>query len=207
MRKLWTLFLLLFTIRLVAQIDSLPSTDALFQSLEDYHENLLQAQLTEFQISEKGAWLKYIPSVGVGYNLGTDAEGNLKNVLRPSVSYSTNVIYQVRQDKEGRRVKMESIKKAAVLVLENEKRALELLLRKYENEVAELEFMQRLNVIDSELYEIATVQFDAAEIPPSAYLPKKRSYLQKQFEIFQKQKLIRNLIAEIISISKFSKPD
>ena len=63
--------------------------------------------------------------------------------------------------------------------------------------MTELEFMEQLNEIDTELYEIATVQFAATEIAPSTYLSQKRDYLQKQFEIFQQQKLIRSLAAEI----------
>ena len=197
MHNLFTLFWLLLAIPTLAQIDTLPPADSLFQSLKNYHQNLLQAQLTEFKISEKGAWLKYIPSIGIGYNLGTDPEGNLQNVLRPSLNYNTNVIYRVRQDKEARQAKMKSIKQTAQLASQNEQRKLELLLRKYQNEVTELEFMEQLNEIDTELYEIATVQFAATEIAPSTYLSQKRDYLQKQFEIFQQQKLIRSLAAEI----------
>lgn len=204
MRKLWTLFLLFFAIQLVAQIDSLPPTDSLLLSLEQYHEKLLQAQLTEFQIAEKGSWLKYIPSVGLGYSLGTDNEGNLRNVLRPSLTYSTNVIYRVRQDKELKRAKIASIQRKSELEMETEKRTLKLLVKKYQNEVAELAFMERLNEIDLELYEIATVQFAAAEIAPSVYLPKKKAFLQKQFELFQKRTTIANLVTEVLLIAKYN---
>ena len=112
MHNLFTLFWLLLAIPTLAQIDTLPPADSLFQSLKNYHQNLLQAQLTEFKISEKGAWLKYIPSIGIGYNFGTDPEGNLQNVLRPSLNYNTNVIYRVRQDIEARQAKMKSINSA-----------------------------------------------------------------------------------------------
>ena len=76
----------------VSTIDTLPQNDSLLLSLQHYHEQQLQAQLSEFQTSEKGKWLKYIPSLGIGYSLGTDEMGNLKNVLRPSISYNTKAI-------------------------------------------------------------------------------------------------------------------
>ncbi|MFK7936941.1 MAG: hypothetical protein AB8G22_25730 [Saprospiraceae bacterium] len=184
-------------------LDSLPPTDSLFTSLQNYHDQQLQAQLAEFQISERGKWLKYIPSLGIGYSLGTDEAGNLKNVLRPSISYNTNVIYRVRQDQELRRAKMESIQRTATLQYENEKRQLEGLLRRYHHAESELEFMEQLHQIDTELYEIATVQFHAAEIAPSVYLPKKKTFLEKTFRLLQQRQLVEQLQIEIRIAAKW----
>lgn len=85
-----------------AKTDSLPPINDLLHSLEIYYQKQTQAQLTEYQISEKGKWLKYISNVSMGYNLGTSPEGNLKNILRPAISFNTNTLYQVRQDAKYR---------------------------------------------------------------------------------------------------------
>lgn len=205
MHKILILFYLTnITFLQASNLDSIPPLDTLIHSLEHYHQSELKAELAQFQIAEKGSWLKYIPSIGVGYNLGLDENGNLKNVLRPSLSYSTNVIYQVRQDKEQRRAQIETIRQKAALALEKEKLKLELLYKKYQNGMAELTFRQELHKIDTELYAIATAQFAATEIAPSVYLPQKRNYLKKEFELFQSKQLIQQLQSEILVLAHSS---
>lgn len=205
MKYLILFFSLIMVNSLNAHIDSLPSTNDLIQSLEAYYQKQISADLTEFQISEKGKWLKYIPSIGIGYTLGTGNEDELKNILRPSISFNTGIIYKVKQDKEVRRAKMAGIKKQLVLALEKEKLHLQTLLRKYRDRQEELAFLEKLQEIDSQLFEIASIQFTNAELAPSAYLPKKRAYLQKQYSLFKLQQELRDLEGDILNIAKVNR--
>ena len=86
---------------------------------------------------------------------------------------------------------------------EKEKQQLELLLRRYAHAQAELVFMKQVHQIDTELFEIATAQFQAADIAPSVYLPKKRAFLEKSFQLLQQQQLVEQLQTEILIAAKF----
>lgn len=176
----------------------LPSDSLLFAALDQYYQQQLIAQLAEFQIQEKSKWLKYIPSISLGYSLGTDKSGNLSNQLRPSVSFSTNVIYQVHNDKQRRQAKIRHLQQTHHLAHQAAKAELQQLLQSYQLLIQDIQFLKQLNEIDGQLYEIATVQFTAADLAPSAYLPKKRAFKQKQYEIFKKEQELENLQQEII---------
>lgn len=178
--------------------DTLPETSVLFQSLEHFYSQKLKAELAEYEVTEKKRWLKYLPSVGLGYNLTTNNEGELTSKLRPTLSYSTNIIYTGLQNKEARRAKILSITQTNRLDLEAEKRALNGLIKKYDFELQDLDFMKKMGELDNELFKIATAQFEAAELAPSAYLPKKQAFLKKQYALFKKAQMIEELKNEIL---------
>lgn len=177
--------------------DTLPETTDLFASLEKYYSQKLQAELAEFNVSEKKRWMKYLPNVGLGYNLTTTNEGQLTSKLRPTLSYSTNIIYAGLQHKETRQAKVKSITETNRLELAVERRELEGMIKNYQYELQDLDFMQKMGALDEQLFEIATAAYDAAEIPPSAYLPKKRAFMKTQYEIFKKTQGIAALRQEI----------
>jgi hypothetical protein len=182
--------------------DTLPEMSVLFQSLEHYYSQKLKAALAEYEITEKKRWLKYLPSVGLGYNLTTNQEGQLTSKLRPTLSYSTNIIYQGFQNKAARQAKILSITQTNRLELEAEKRALNGLMKKYDFELQDLDFMKKMGELDNELFKIATAQFEAAELAPSAYLPKKQAFLKKQYALFKKAQVIEELRNEILIRAK-----
>ena len=185
------------------QDELLPPEYLLFAALDTFYHHQRTAQLAEYQITEKNKWLKYIPAIGVGYTIGIDNEGNLKNQLRPSVSFSTNTIYQVFQDKELRKAKIKNIEQINFLELQSEKAKLSQLLQTYQLLVQDYQFLKELHEIDAQLFEIATVQFTNAELAPSVYLPKKRAFLQEGYEIFKKEQELEEMRMEILRVARY----
>lgn len=183
--------------------NKLPSDSLLFAALDNHYQQQVMAQVTEFQIKEKHHWLKYIPAISFGYTLSTNTEGQLSSKLRPSVSFSTNTIYQVFQDKEKRLAKIKTIQQINLLNYQTAKAELQQLLKNYQLLIQDYQFLQQLNEIDGQLYEIATAQFESAQLAPSAYLPKKRAFMQKQYQLFQKQQEIESLHQQILITSTY----
>lgn len=184
-------------------IDSLPPTTELFASLDNFYQQQIQAQLTEFQIQEKGKWLKYIPNIGFGYNLSTNQEGQLTSKLRPSLSFSTNIIYKVLNDKQNRLAKIQSIQQKHQLDYQQAKQQLQQQLKLYQILKQDIQYLKQLNEVDQQLFEIATHQFTKAELAPSAYLPKKRMFMQKQYELFKKEQELESLEQEVLGMARF----
>ena len=71
------------------QLDTLPPKEALFASIDSFYAIQTQAELLEYQESRKGEWLKFLPSVGITYTLDGQP--------RPSIGYSTNIIYSAKK--------------------------------------------------------------------------------------------------------------
>ena len=82
-------------------LDTLPSNSLLFASLNQFHRLQTQAQLSEYQATQKNKWLKYLPTVGLAYTL----DGH----PRPTLSWSSSLIYNAQQDKVKRQAKQTSI--------------------------------------------------------------------------------------------------
>ena len=61
----------------------------------------METELAEFQISKKGEWLKYVPTLGLTYTL----DGR----PRPAISFSSSVIYRARKDRQTIASKRRSI--------------------------------------------------------------------------------------------------
>ena len=81
--------------------DSLPPLEMLFHSIDSFYLLKTETELAEFQISKKGEWLKYVPSVGLTYTL----DGR----PRPAISFSSSVIYRARKDRQTVAAKRRSI--------------------------------------------------------------------------------------------------
>lgn len=182
----------------------LPSDSLLFASLDSFYTEKLNADLAEFQVKEKFAWLKYLPSVGIGYALGTDDQGNLKNILRPSLSLSSGLIIRAIEGKQTKKAKIKSLKASNKLELEEEKRALEKLLRMYQAAIEDCIFFETILGIDRTLFEKDKKLHDekSIEMPTSKFLPLKKSYLIQLEKNRNYSKKKKELEFEIIRMSR-----
>lgn len=174
----------LMLLSFIAPKDTLPPTADLFASLQAYHLAQTNAQLAEYQESTEGEWLKYIPAISFGYGLGTkEVEGQTQVVgkFRPSVSFSTSVIYNAKKGQQLRAAKIKSIEASNLLRLQQEERKLLQLIANYEQELRSLAVAQEIQEIEDAIFEIQETKFEHRELAPLQYLPLKRNYLQKRY--------------------------
>ena len=186
-------FLLLLSF--IVPNDTLPPTADLFASIQTYYLAQSNAELLEFQESTKGEWLKYVPNVGMTYTVSGQP--------RPSVSFSTSVIYQAKKGKQLRTAKIKSIESSTLLLIQQEQRKLLQLIARYEQELRSLAVATEIQAIEDAIFEIQETKFRNRELTPLEYLPIKRGYLQKQYELGEKKRGLDLLVGEILFLGKW----
>ena len=92
--------------------DSLPNESQLISALESFYQLQIESELAEFQTTTKKKWLKYLPTVGLTYTLDGKP--------RPTVSWSSTLLYSSQKDKTQILAKKQSIYKKNQLALEKE---------------------------------------------------------------------------------------
>ncbi len=175
--------------------DSLPPAPQLHAALDTFAARSLAAQLGEFEQTTKGNWMNYTPSVGIGYNL--------QGKPRPTISFSLSQIFSAQRQRSGQQAKRRSLEASAILDIEDEHRKLDGLLRKLELMALELETMRQVHDIETSLYELAVIDYEAAKLAPSGFLPKKKAFLESSLNLQRKEIELRNLEAEILTFSHF----
>jgi hypothetical protein len=173
----------------------LPTADSLHAALTQHHQRQLAASLAEFDDATPGQWMNYIPSAGIGYNL--------QGQPRPTLSFSLAQVITARRQRLDRQAKRRSIEATATIALDDAHRQLDQLLTKYELLRLELQTMQKLHEIDSSLYQLAVLDYEAAKLAPSGFLPKQKAYLQSELELTRKEIVVRELEGEILVFVHF----
>lgn len=178
----------------ICQSDSLVSELILFEAIDRYYDNLLEADLVEFDLSKKGNWLKYLPSVGIAY---TPA-----GAPRPSVSVSSSVIYQSSQDKKLREQSEKAVKMQNSVERNETKRVVRILVSEYENEEKRFESRREIREIERQLQEITKAKYERLEITPEVYLRARKGYLEtlQKYDDFRNEQRVR--MKDIYLISK-----
>ncbi|MEM6359961.1 MAG: hypothetical protein AAF731_07700 [Bacteroidota bacterium] len=177
-------------------IDSLPPRPELFASIDSFYNSKTKAEVSEFQAPEALAWMKYVPSVGVTYTLDGKP--------RPSASWSTNIIYNARKDKDLRLAKIKSIGQVNELAKYADLEKLRTLLRKYDFLIEDIQFARDLIELDKELFELTKKKFEAAEIDSSTWLRAKKDMKLKEYQLFTRDRELIELESEILIIAKWS---
>ena len=124
--------------------DSLPTESQLFAALESFYQLKTESEVTEFEVTQKKKWLKYLPTVGVSYTLDGKP--------RPAISWSSTLLYSSQKDKAQVLAKKQSIYKKNQLALEKEKLRLKNLLRQHHFLEQDISFLQDLFKYDQQLY-------------------------------------------------------
>lgn len=150
--------------------DSLPPTIQLLASIDSFYRIKTEAELIEYQTSQKGEWLKYLPTVGIQYTI----EGK----PRPTLSFSSSILYRAKKDKHALIAKREAIKKKNRIEAQKAIEVLQELLDEYTVLSQELKVREELVEIDSLLFVIERKQYENLEMAPSEFLKAKKSYLQ-----------------------------
>lgn len=63
--------------------------------------------------------------------------------------------------------------------------------------------MRRLYEIDASLYELAVLDYEAAKLAPSAFLPKKKAFLESGLGLFRKEMELQALEGEVVGTARF----
>lgn len=184
-------------------IDTLPPATQLHAALSTHQARLLAADLAEFDDATPGQWMNYVPSLGIGYSLATDKDGKITTKPRPSISFSLSQIFSARRQRLALQAKRRSIEANHALQSQDEHRRLDELLARHQLQQLELQTLRQLHDIDRSLYQLATLDYDAAKLAPVDYLPKQKAYLQSQLDLQRKELVVKELEGEVLGIATF----
>jgi hypothetical protein len=154
---------------------NLPPIDSLFAALEKHHATITAAQLAEFDETTTKKWMNYIPSVGIGYTPSGDP--------RPTASFSLSQIITAKRNQQERERRRAAILAKAEIELQQLKSQLTSMLQEYELLKLELRTREQIHEIDKQLFQLAKVQYENAEMSPVEFLPKEKAFLLQGLEI------------------------
>lgn len=178
----------------MSEVSSLPTDSILFQSLAAYHQQLTAAELQEFEVSNSGQWMTYLPSVGVGYTPAGQP--------RPTASFSLSQVLTAKRNKQTLAAKRRAITESAMLRHANDKRHLTGLIRQFDLLKRELEFEKELFQIDTELFEFYQAQLENHELTASQFLLKKKSYLTTKNDLFRLEVRLEEKKTEVLEAAR-----
>ena len=194
MKFVFLIFCAFAVVTAKAQI-SLPSQDSLFASVDRFYYQSLVAELTVFESNPKDYWMNFVPSVGVGYNL--------QGKPRPSVSFSLNSLFQVRQQKRQVAAMQESIILKNHLERQKTKAKVSKIYQQIELLQEELNFSLKVFEIEQQLFEFYEKQNENYDIKPSEFLIKKITHLKKEESIRLQKREIDMLILELLEVAHY----
>ena len=170
--------------------DELPPEPLLIAALDSFYQNQTLAELSEFQSTNQKQWLKYLPTVGLSYTINGKP--------RPTISWSSNLIYTSQRNKEARTSKQKSIIRKNDLKRQKDQLKLKALLQKYQTLQEDIRFMKMLFEYDTQLYEVKQDQAEHLEISPVTLLKVTQAYKKKEYDIFKKERTLRELESQIL---------
>jgi len=171
-------------------LDTLPPEPQLYAALDSFHQQQTIAAVSEYQSTTKKRWLKYLPSVGLSYNL--------KGQPRPTVSWSSNLIYTNFKNKEAKEAKQRSIIHKNELQLQKDRLKLTAFLQKHHFLKEDIVFQKKLFTYDTQLYEVKKDQAQHLELSPVELLKATQAYEKKAYDIFQKERDLQELESNIL---------
>jgi hypothetical protein len=142
--------------------DTLPPRQDLFNSLRTFHNEKAEAITTEFKVSEKYRWMKWMPSLGVAYNLQGEP--------RPALSFSLSQVYQNLNDKETKKAKIVQILRGASSDFKQDSVTLEMTIRKVEILRGSIPYLQAVATVDDQLWELTKRKHTEKDISDVEYL-------------------------------------
>jgi len=173
--------------------DTIPNIEILYSSIDSFYHQKLASELKAFESNPKDYWMNFVPSIGVGYNL--------QGKPRPTLSYSLNSLFQVRQQKRQFAAVRESIVLKNSIEKQQTKLEVSKLLQQIELLKEDLLFSIQIHDIDTQLFEFYQKQNKNHDIKPSEFLIKKKDYLTKQQSIRLQKREIRILTLELFQTS------
>jgi len=189
-----TIMIWLLSLSLIL-VDTLPNEQALYQSLDSFYYQQTKAELSEFDLTTKNQWLKYLPTLGLNYTL----EGQ----PHPTVSWSSNLIYTSQKDKERKQAKRTSIQQKNDLKKQTDQLRLKTLLKEYHFREEELHSLEQSFEIDSILFEIKKDQEKNIQISPVELLQAQQQFLKRKQSLQQTYFNLKKLKFQILELARF----
>lgn len=172
----------------------LPADSILYRSLDKYHQQLTAAELEEFDSSNRGLWMNFIPSIGIGYTPAGDP--------RPTTSFSLSQVLAAKRNRQSLEAKRRAINQAAQLRHQNDRHLLAGLIRQYGLLKKEFAFGKQLFEIDTELFEFYKAQFKNHELTASQFLLKRKSYLTTKNNLFKLESKLEEKRMEVFEAAR-----
>ena len=177
---------------LLYEIDSLPSTEILIESLGEYHKEEATYEIGQYTYIEKWKWLKYAPSFGwnfisntpyIGYN-STDLF-NAINYKRKKTAHLESIIYKINQ--------------------QYNKNSIELVYQidLYESKI--LIYKQKIRIIELEktYFGVLKEEYETHKLLPTKYIKADIAYQNKILELTKLRFELKQLRAEILQLAYF----
>lgn len=182
---------------ILISIFTLPGLSELMTSIDDFWNRELDARIQQFEANEKKPFLKFLPSIGIGYNL--------QGQPRPTINFSVNRVYDALQEKEIRRVNKEGIIREIELLKQQNKIEVQELFLNHQDQLRLFDFQKEQAKIDSILFSFVEKQYNqpVPEIPPSEYFQKKKNYLSVQANLLTGEMRLKELERQILSQAHF----
>lgn len=173
----------------------LPDRSNLFASLRKYHDEKKAANLAEYSAKEKYRYMKYVPSVGMWYDLN----GNPK----PTLSYSLNQVYSTVNEKEKTKAKMKTVNLSSDLEYKTDSLDLVAILSRIEVLKETAHLVEAQNSIDAKILQIIEQKYADKEITPIQYLEQKRDFLVRTDRITKVREDIKLLMIDALKVAKY----
>lgn len=191
--------MLVKTFLLVASLngaDSLPYRDSLFASLRRFHTEQLQTDLSEFQVQEKNTWMKYAPSVGLGFNPFSDK-------IRPTVSYSLSQVIQSKNEKDMRQAKIQKILRGSALAFKKDSFDLVEKLAVLETVKRSVAHLETVQTIEEEEFKLQEERNAKGEILPVNWISIRLQHAKSSDTYWSELERLDLLILEIFKLARF----
>jgi len=196
MRKILCLIIIQFPGILCAQQEDSIPTDSLIQSIRNHYLEIENAINTKYIESKKGDWVKWVPSVGIGYTPNGSP--------RPTASYSLANILNIRKAKQEK--EQLRLSELQMNQIECEKQVIELrkMVRQFKLKQKDYEVSKAIFEIDLELFEVQEKKYNNNEISPREFLKMKQTYLKKEYELGKKKEELQFLKIETYAFAHVS---
>lgn len=177
---------------LLYEIDTLPSTEILIESLGEYHKEQATYEIGQYTYIEKWKWLKYAPSFGwnfisntpyIGYN-STDLF-NAINYKRKKTAHLESIIYKINQE-----YNKNSIRLSYQIDL-------------YESKI--LIYKQKIRIVELEktYFGVLKEEYETHKLLPTKYIKADIAYQNKILELTKLRFEMKQLRAEILQLAYF----
>jgi hypothetical protein len=143
----------------ISTADTLPPQHILEASIDAFYAQKAQVETTEYKITTKFDWMKWLPSVGIGYALDGKP--------RPVANYSIDRFYTNAKTKETNKLKIETLQRTAILEAQKLKFEVRILLKKYALMATEITFMQQNLTLEDDIFTIETDKYNRHELRPA----------------------------------------
>lgn len=189
--KMKALKILLFLPLSISNISAqLPGPDTLFSALRQYHTEAAAVQLERLKVKSKTDWLHWMPSVGV--TLG-----------KPTIGFSLAQVSANIERKAERKAEIAAILRGANLAFQTDSFTLVSLISKLEILKKSMLWLESIERIDNEKFELDREKYERTEITPSQWLDIKATHLRQGEAYFRRREEIQILETEIRKTAKF----